>query len=133
MDGGTAMMTASTNDPHSLRGVRAVIVEDNFAVASSLEYLLSGYDCDVLGMAAGVEAGLRLVDRSDYDIAFLDIRLGNELVTDVARRVHQRGKRIIYLTGYADSELLPEDLRSHPCLPKPVEAETLIATILAGG
>jgi hypothetical protein len=31
---------------------------------------------------------------------------------------------------YADSELLPEDLRSHPCLPKPARAETPIETVL---
>ena len=114
----------------SLQGVRAVIVEDNFAVARSLEYLLRSYDCEVLGMAASVTTGLELVDELDYDIAFLDIRLGEDLVTDVAHAVQRRGKRIIYLTGYADSELLPEDVRSYPCLPKPVHSDTLLEAIL---
>jgi hypothetical protein len=81
-------------------------------------------------MAANVRNGCVLAGSADYDIALLDISLGAGLVTDVARKVEERGKRIVYLTGFAGTELLPEELRSYPCLSKPVRTDVLIEAIL---
>jgi two-component SAPR family response regulator len=113
-----------------LSGLRAIIVEDNFAVAHSLGILLEGLGCEVVGKAANVDDARALVDRVDFDIAILDISLGNSLVTDVARKVVEAGKRIVYLTGFAGTDLLPEDLRSHVCLAKPVRPEALVEAVL---
>ena len=48
-------------------------------------------------------------------------------------KVNTKGlKRIVYLTGYAGMERLPPDLRTHPCLPKPVQADQLVAALRGG-
>ena len=112
-----------------LEGVRAIIVEDNFAVANSLGWLLESYGCEVVGTAGTVLAGCRLVDTVEFDVAVLDISLGDADVADVARKVQDRQKRIIYLTGYAGADRLPAELRSHPCLAKPVQAPELVAVM----
>ena len=137
--GGDADYPATAADPRSARsvapplatsdgldGVRAIIVEDNFAVASSLGWLLESYGCQVVGTAGSVVAGCRLVDDVEFDVAVLDISLGETDVADVARRIQNRHKRIIYLTGYQGTERLPMELRSHPCLAKPVQASELV-------
>lgn len=113
----------------SLDGFRVIIVEDNFAVASSLSWLLESYGCRVVGTAGSVAAGCKLVDEVDFDVAVLDISLGDSDVAPVARRIEAREKRIVYLTGYAGMERLPPDLRAHPCLPKPVQAERLVSAM----
>ena len=112
-----------------LDGLRVIVVEDNFAVASSLTWLLESYGCQIVGTAGSVAAGCKLVDEVDFDVGVLDIRLGDSDVTPVARRVQARAKRIVYLTGYAGTERLPADLRTHPCLPKPVQAAQLVAAM----
>ena len=124
-----AVATRAAGDEDSgreLEAMRVIIVEDNFAVASSLGWMLKSYGCNVVGTAGSVDGGCKLVDDLDFDVGVLDISLGDKDVTAVARRIQDRNKRIVYLTGYAGTERLPEDIRSHPCLPKPVQAEQLV-------
>jgi len=109
-----------------LRGIRAIIVEDSFVVAESLESLLTSHGCEVIGKAANLLTGVPLAATADYDVAVLDVRLGEELVGDVARAAQARGKRIVYLTGYSDLSLVPPELSGYPVLPKPVRSEALI-------
>jgi DNA-binding NarL/FixJ family response regulator len=109
-----------------LSGLRAIVVEDNFAVAYSLSVLLESLGCEVAGKAANVRSGCELAETVEYDVAILDISLGDCLVTEVARKVADAGKRIVYLTGFSGAELLPDDLRSHVCLAKPVRTDALI-------
>jgi FixJ family two-component response regulator len=121
-------MVAAT-DAELLRGVQVIIVEDSYPVAESLSWLLAGAGCVVVGKAGNVAAGLALARGSDYDVAILDVRLGEDLVTDVAREVQGRGKRIVYLTGYSDADLIPEYVRDHPILAKPVQRAALLDAV----
>jgi two-component SAPR family response regulator len=113
-----------------LIGLKTIIVEDNFAVAHSLSILLQSLRCDVVGMAGNLDDAIDLADSAEYDVAILDISLRDQVVTDVARRVEAKGKRIVYLTGFAGTDLLPQELRAHPCLSKPVRMEALVEAIL---
>jgi DNA-binding NarL/FixJ family response regulator len=116
-------------DTDCLSDVRAIIVEDSFIVAESLESLLTSHGCKVVGKAANARSGVTLAAEADYDVVILDVRLGHELASDVACAAQVRGKRIIYLTGYSDLSLIPADVSGHPVLAKPVRAEALIETI----
>ena len=113
----------------SLEGVRIIIVEDGFALAQSLKYLLTSHGCELVGIAANVKSSLALAADTEFDVAVLDIRLGSDLVTEVASRVHERGKQIVFITGYADTNLLPDHLRGYPLLHKPVDPDFLVETI----
>jgi CheY-like chemotaxis protein len=113
-----------------LTGLKAIVVEDNFAVAHSLSILLESLRCEVAGMASNLGDAVDLADSAEFDVAILDICLRDRIVTDVARRIEARGKRIVYLTGFAGTDLLPEELRVHPCLSKPVRMEALVEAVL---
>ena len=112
-----------------LARARIIVVEDSFPVASSLKSLLQSVGCEVVGMAGNVEAALAVVGAAAFDLALLDINLRGEHVAAVADAVRERGKPVIFLTGYGDEDVLPSHLRALPRLEKPVDPTELFATI----
>jgi DNA-binding response OmpR family regulator len=110
---------------------RLIVVEDSFPVAHNLKSLLETMQFDVVGMAGDVRRALALVKTLRFDLALLDIDLHGEHVGAVADAIVQRGKSIIFLSGYGDADVLPEHLRGLPRLEKPVDPSELHAAIAA--
>jgi FixJ family two-component response regulator len=50
-------------------------------------------------------------------------------VTAVADAVLERGKPVVFLSGYGDTDMLPPRLRTLPRLEKPVDERELFAVI----
>lgn len=115
----------------SLRGVRILIVEDNYVVADALRYLLEGYAGTVVAMAPTLERAYDALASHAVDVSVLDINLNETSVVPLAERLHAEGGRFVFLSGYGDLDLLPEHLRDRPRLDKPVDAERLIASLAA--
>jgi CheY-like chemotaxis protein len=113
----------------SLKGIKAIIVEDSFTVAESLKFLLESWQCEVTGMAASVSKALELVDQSAFDIAILDIDLGGETVAPVAERLRECDRPFVFLSGYSDKDMLPPSLQAFVCLEKPVDSALLVEQI----
>jgi DNA-binding NarL/FixJ family response regulator len=113
----------------SLSGVTAIIVEDNMLVADSTRILLEALDAVVAGMAGTVERGLALVRDHQFDIAILDIDLRGRSVVPVVRAIQAVGKPFVFISGYGDAEILPEEFRSIVRLSKPIEPGSLVAAI----
>ena len=114
----------------SLKGVRVLIVEDNYVVADALRYLIDGYDGAVTAIVPSVERALEALAANPVDIAVLDINLNGTSVVPLAEHLRTLGIPFVFLSGYCDEELLPEHLRAHPRLDKPVEAERLVRAML---
>ncbi len=64
------------------------------------------------------------------DIAVLDIDLDGTSVVPLAEHLRTLGIPFVFLSGYRDEKLLPEHLRAHPQLDKPVNAERLVRAML---
>jgi len=109
--------------------VRVLVVEDHFAVADSLRMFLENAGFEVAGMAGTVSAAAAAVERGGFDIAILDIRLGSASIAPVAARVAAAGLPIVFLTGYSEADILPEDLRAYPRLGKPCDPALLANTL----
>jgi len=114
----------------SLKGVRVLIVEDNYVVADALRYLIDGYDGAVTAIVPSVERALEALAANPVDIAVLDINLHGASVVPLAEHLRAQGVPFVFLTGYGDAELLPEDLRDRPRFDKPVQAERLVEALL---
>jgi len=110
---------------------RILVVEDNFAVAESLKLFLDSSGFNVTGVAGSLKAAHAAVTDGGFDVAVLDIRLGSEVVTSAAERLAELGVPIVFLSGYADADILPESLRSYPRLGKPFDPIALVAAIRA--
>ena len=113
----------------SLPGVTVIIVEDNMLVADSVRMLLETLECSVAGMSGTVERGIELVESNEFDIALLDIDLRGRSVLPVVRAVQVKGKPFLFISGYGDETILPEELRSAKRLNKPLDADGLVAAI----
>jgi two-component SAPR family response regulator len=114
----------------TLEGARVLIVEDNFVVADSLKVLVTAYGGKVAGMVPDIERALAAAADGAVDVAILDIDLKGTSVDPLARHLGERGIGFVFLSGYGDESILPEDLRGRPRLDKPVEPERLIETLL---
>jgi CheY-like chemotaxis protein len=62
------------------------------------------------------------------DAAVLDINLDGELVYDLAAEIRNRGKPIIFVTGYHVGAIV-QDFSDVPVLTKPIEPEDLAAAL----
>jgi len=114
----------------SLRGVRVLIVEDNYVLADAMRSLLARYEGVVTAVAATVPQAVAALAESGADVAVLDVNLAGASVVPFAERLRVDDIPFLFVTGYGDDpELLPEHLRDHPRLEKPVEAEQLVGVL----
>ena len=107
---------------------RVFIVEDEPLLARGLRRLLVSDGFEIAGCVGSLKSALALSDNIDCDIALLDVNLRGELVTPVADVLRQRGRPIVFLSGYSRSDL-PEVFRDFPFLSKPFDANDLVALI----
>jgi DNA-binding NarL/FixJ family response regulator len=120
--------------------LRLVLIEDHEALREGLELLLDREGCEVVGTAGTLSEGRELVERTNPDVALVDIRLGDESGIDLTRQLldaHPE-RRVVLYTGSSDVELLISGLDSGArgyALKEgtPSELTGAITTVAAGG
>jgi len=120
--------------PHTARRTaRLLIVDDEAIVRFGLRQLLAAEpEVVVVGEAAGPRDALALVDRCPPDLAVLDVDLGREGVgLDLARRLLDRGVRVLVLTGSRDRDLMMRAVRLgvHGFLRKSADTAEVLAGV----
>jgi two-component system, NarL family, response regulator DevR len=93
--------------------VSVVLVDDHDLVREGLRSLLSTFDdLTVVGEAGSVDEALQVVTDARPDLVLLDLRLGDEDGSEVARRLRARGDgvRILVLSVHDTSRHLREAL-----------------------
>jgi len=114
----------------ALKGLRILVVEDNFVVADALRFMLVGYGGVITAVVPSVERALAAIAADPADVAILDINLHGRSVVPFADHLIAEAVPFVFVSGYGDEDLLPEHLRAHPRFDKPVEAERLIGCLL---
>ncbi len=113
-----------------LRGLKVLLVEDDFIVAFDMQVLLQDCGAEVLGPASTVAEGQALVARERPDAAVLDVNLNGEFVFGLARQLREQGVPMLFATAYADDDgLFSAADRSVPRVAKPVLPAVLIAQL----
>ncbi len=112
---------------------RILIVEDEIIIAEDIKQYLIKFGYDVVGMADYGEEVIRLAKELMPDLLLVDIRLhGDFSGVDAARIVHnQLNLPIVFLTAYADDDILEKAAESFPYgyLLKPIRERELYATL----
>jgi DNA-binding response OmpR family regulator len=116
---------SSTPDRGSLAGLRVLVVEDDFDVAESLRRALTSLGCQVVGPASTAEEARNLARTEALDAALLDVALSPGTSAPVARALRSRSCPLVFVTGYSNLDLLPQELRGLPILMKPVDPDDL--------
>jgi NtrC-family two-component system response regulator AlgB len=130
------MRTASVHEPIDRHGIdmepiwSALIIDDDPGVRQSLRLCLESDRAHVLGVGTSSGA-LDALERSRFDVVFLDLWLGSEsglaVLPELLRR--QPGAGIIVITAYASYESAVEAMKKGAAdyLPKPFEPEQVRA------
>jgi DNA-binding response OmpR family regulator len=112
----------------ALKGVRVLVVEDEYLVAILIEEILESAGCIVRGPIPRVPAALDAVDHEDYDAAVLDINLAGERITPVADALSHRKVPFLFVTGYG-TNALPSEYAQRPYICKPFRLADLLGAL----
>lgn len=112
----------------ALEGVRVLVVEDEFLVATLIEDMLSSAGCVVSGPFPRVAEALDAVDQGTYDAAVLDVNLGGDRVDPVADALSRRNVPFAFVTGYGTVGL-PGEHADRPRLCKPFKMADLLGML----
>jgi CheY-like chemotaxis protein len=108
----------------SWRGLRVLIVEDEYFLAQDLADRFQNLGAEVIGPAGNLAEALRLAGRADIDGAVLDVNLRGERVYPVADLLRQKHTPFVFASGYG-AELEPDAYSDVPRCIKPVDFATL--------
>jgi CheY-like chemotaxis protein len=123
------VMTSLTASPsNDLNGLRVLVVEDSWQVGTGLKTLLASWGARVIGPVPTTADAMLLFSQEAPDVALVDVSLQNgELSYGLIDWLHDRGVRVVVLTGYADVSLAIG--KAAAVLHKPVKEELLITSL----
>jgi DNA-binding NtrC family response regulator len=111
-----------------LKGVRILLVEDSWHLGVAMKNLLQVLGADVAGPAATAAEAERLLLEQAPDVALVDFHLRDDERADaLIDRLHDRGVRVVVISGYSVVPLAPEKVVA--ILKKPVTQSQLLATL----
>jgi CheY-like chemotaxis protein len=114
--------------PDDLKGLRVLVVEDSWEVATALTRLLRAWGVDVLGPVATTADALRLICERALDAALVDINLrGGEQAYGLIDRLHDQGIRVVVISGYSDVSVAQGKVAA--ILRKPLKPDLLLQSL----
>lgn len=110
-----------------------LVVEDQRSIAGAMRMRLRGLGYGVLDIARTGDEAVAMATRLRPDLILMDVRLGEGIDgIEAARRIRAEiDIPVIYVTAYADRELLERALDTHPAgfINKPYTTKDLLTTI----
>ena len=97
----------------ALEGIRVLVVEDEFLVATLIEDMLVAAGCVVAGPIPRLSKALDAVGSGTFDAAVLDVNLGGDRVYPVADALSRRNVPFVFVTGYGTG-VLPREYAARP-------------------
>jgi DNA-binding response OmpR family regulator len=116
-----------TVKPGDLRGVRVLVVEDQWHVANAMRSLLEIEGMEVSGPAGKTAEAHRLADEHKPELAVVDINLKGEMAYSLIDDLHNRGVRVVAISGYAVLPRLTTKVAA--VLQKPFNGPELLASL----
>jgi DNA-binding response OmpR family regulator len=111
-----------------LEGIRVLVVEDEFPVATLIDDMLESAGCIVSGPIPRVPEALEAVERGTYDAAILDINLAGVRIDPVADALCKHDVPFVFVSGYATGAL-PAAYAERPRICKPFKMTELLGAL----
>src|ERR1700709_2513792 len=116
---------SATTDPTTLKARRILVADDEFMIASDVEFILRNAGADVR-VAGTLEEALQSATEDALDGALLDMRLGTSSSLRVAEKLSERKIPFMFFSG----QILPPEVTSRfpqaRALVKPVDYGKLL-------
>lgn len=111
--------------------MKAIIIDDEKNVRSSLLRLLRTFcpEVEIVGEAANMAQSLELIEKTTFDLAFLDIEMPDGSGIDLLKKVPKRDFQVIFVTAYNQYAIDAFRLSAIDYLLKPVNPDHLIEAI----
>lgn len=111
--------------------LKAILIEDEANSREILRNYLAKYcaDVDLLGEAASLEEGLKLIRNNELDLVFLDVEMPFGNAFDLLEQVPDRTFETIFVTAY--NQYAMDALNRHAAyyLMKPINIDELIKAV----
>ncbi len=111
-----------------LTGIRILVVEDEFLVASLIQNILENAGCVVSGPVPRLAEAVDVAETDTCDAAVLDVNLAGKRVFPVAEILSRRHIPFIFVTGYGTASL-PQEHHGRPTIRKPFRNEELVNAV----
>ena len=112
----------------TMRGLRVLVVDDEKNIRRTLTLCLEDLGCEVVG-AATAEAALAAVAQRPFDIAFIDLKLGESSGLDLLPKLLAENPDLaaVVLTAYATFDTAVEAIKRGAAdyLPKPFSPDQI--------
>jgi two-component system, LytTR family, response regulator len=112
--------------------IKAVIIDDEEGARITLNALLTEYctGIDVIGMTSNVPEGVRLINKLEPDVVFLDIEMPEYNGFELLEFFKEINFEIVFVTAYNQYAIKAFEVSAVDYLLKPVEIDQLQAAIL---
>ena len=111
-----------------LRGLRVLVVEDSWHIATTVESLLKEVGMVIIGAAASAHDAERLAHERAPNVAVVDIKLRDGTAYGVIDCLHDLGVGVVVVTGF--TTLSTPLVKAAAILRKPFNGDELLAALL---
>ncbi|UAJ09467.1 response regulator [Glacieibacterium megasporae] len=118
------MNTAAQAQSQATGSRRVLIVEDEVLIAMVLEDVLDLLGHRVVGTPSTYAEADAAIAAGGFDLAILDVNLGNDPVFPLADKLQESGVAIIFATG-SHRDSLPSRFANAPVLEKPYAVQAV--------
>jgi CheY-like chemotaxis protein len=125
-----AVAIVSTQAARPLEGTYILLVEDRALIAIDTEAVLRKLGARDVAASRSAPAAILTLEARTPDLAILDFNLGEETSEALADLLASRAIPFVFLSGYANTAMIPERFADVRVLRKPIDAASA-ADVLA--
>jgi DNA-binding response OmpR family regulator len=123
-------MSRERPDPgRPLDGAAILLVEDELLVGMEIESVLREAGAQDVMLCGSVATALAHADRDGFDMAILDVRLRDGVVTPVARRLTERDIPFLFYTGQTRADPILAEWPGSTVITKPAREKTILHAV----
>ena len=112
-----------------LRGLRVLVVEDQYYLAADICEWLREAGAQLVGPASNARTACELIEAEPFDAAVVDINLGMGPTFAVAQKLAENKVPFLFATGY-DQSIIPAEYRDRPRIEKPFKGPDVVGAVL---
>jgi CheY-like chemotaxis protein len=109
------MEPSVTDHASALSGLRVLVVEDDYMIATDISEGLASMGAQVIGPAADLTEARRLVAEKKIDAVVLDLNLEGQIAVDLADDLVARQIPFVLATGYQAEGIPPRHAHVPRC------------------
>jgi two-component sensor histidine kinase len=118
-------VTSDNAARHDVLTGTALLVEDSLIIAMDAEDILTRLGAARVVTAASIRQAQQEIDRDTFQVAVLDVNLGNETSLSIADGLRDKGVPYIFATGYGEQLRLPAEHEGTQVIQKPYTLASL--------